>query len=126
LFGFCLALVAYNMLAVVLAALRSVHGESRIDHDLSLYYVAHDIAQTYQGMMIAIPEEEWRVFSRMTPPAFVALLKLLARQVRLETYRKSPRGPKKPRPKPNGIIKKTPHVSTAKLLKEQKSRVTIP
>ena len=27
LFGFCLALVAYNMLAVVMAALRSVHGE---------------------------------------------------------------------------------------------------
>ena len=29
LFGFCLALVAYNFLAVVLAALRRVHGEER-------------------------------------------------------------------------------------------------
>src|SRR6266567_2748203 len=57
LFGFCLALVAYNMLAVVMAALRSVHGET-MDQDLSLYYVANDIAQTYHGMMIAIPEEE--------------------------------------------------------------------
>jgi hypothetical protein len=66
-------------------------------------------------MMIAIPEEEWQVFSRMTPAAFVALLKLLARKVRLEAYRKSPRGPK-----PDGTTK-TPHVSTAKLLKEQKS-----
>lgn len=124
-FGFCLALVAYNMLAVVLAALRSVHGESRIDQELSLYYVAHDIAQTYQGMMIAIPEEEWRVFSRMTPAAFVALLTLLARKVRLEAYRKSPRGPKKPRPKPDGVTK-TPHVSTAKLLREQKNRAMTP
>jgi hypothetical protein len=35
LFGFCLALVAYNMLAVVLAALRSVHGGT-IDQELSL------------------------------------------------------------------------------------------
>ena len=26
----------------------------------------NDIAQTYQGMMIAIPEEAWHVFSRMT------------------------------------------------------------
>jgi hypothetical protein len=51
-----LALVAYNMLAVVMAALRSVHGDT-IDKDLSLYYVANDIAQTYQGMMIAIPED---------------------------------------------------------------------
>jgi hypothetical protein len=46
LFGFCLALVAYNMLAVVMAALRSVHGAKTIDQELSLYYVANDIAQT--------------------------------------------------------------------------------
>jgi hypothetical protein len=123
LFGFCLALVAYNMLAVVVAALRSVHGESRIDQDLSLYYGAHDIAQTYQGMMIAIPEEEWRIFSRMAPADFVAILKLLACKVRLEAYRKSPRGPKKSRLKPDGVTK-PPHVSTAKLLKEQKNRAT--
>ena len=91
LFGFCLALVAYNMLAMVMTALRSVHGEGSIDQDLSLYYVAHDIAQTYQGMMIAISEGEWRVLSRMTPAAFVAILTLLAHKVRLEKYRKSAR-----------------------------------
>ena len=34
-FGLCLALVAYKMLAVVLGALRSVHGET-MDHDRSL------------------------------------------------------------------------------------------
>src|SRR5712691_9651324 len=118
LFGFCLALVAYNMLAVVMAALRSVHGEETIDHDLSLYYVANDIAQTYHGMMIAIPEDAWRVFSRMRPAELVATLKMLARKVRLKAYRKSPRGPKKPRPKRDGTTK-APHVSTAKLLREQ-------
>ena len=123
LFGFCLALVAYNMLAVVMAALRSVHSEDTIDQTLSLYYVAHEIAQTYQGMMIAIPEEEWQVFSRMTPTEFVAVLQMLARKVRLEAYRKSPRGPKKPRPKRAGTTK-VPHVSTAKLLKEQQIRAT--
>ena len=122
LFGFCLALVADNMLAVVLAALRSVHGQDPIDPDLSLYYVAHEIAQTYQGMMMAIPEEEWRVFSCMAPAEFVATLQMLARQVRLSAYRKSPRGPKKPRLKRAGTTK-TPHVSTAKLLREQQTRV---
>jgi hypothetical protein len=120
LFGFCLALVAYNMLAVVLAALRSVHGET-IDQDLSLYYVANDIAQTYQGMMIAIPENAWRVFSRMGPAEMVATLQMLARKVRLAAYRKSSRGPKKPRPKRDGTTK-VPHVSTAKLLREQQVR----
>jgi hypothetical protein len=117
LFGFCLALVAYNMLAVVMAALRSVHGET-IDQDLSLYYVANDIAQTYQGMMIAIPEDAWRVFSRMRPAEMVATLRVLAQKVRLKAYRKNPQGPKKPRPKREKITK-TPHVSTAKLLKKR-------
>ena len=125
LFGFCLALVAYNMLAVVLAALRSVHGAQTIDQELSLYYVANDIAQTYHGMMIAIPEDEWRVFSRMRPAEMVATLRELARKVRLKAYRKSPRGPKKPRPKRQGTPKAA-HVSTAKLLREQKVNAATP
>jgi hypothetical protein len=124
LFGFCLALVAYNMLAVVMAALRSVHGET-IDQELSLYYVANDIAQTYHGMMIAIPEEEWRVFGRMRPAEMVATLRALAQKVRLTAYRKSPRGPKKPRPKREGTAK-SPHVSTAKLLRNLKANAATP
>jgi hypothetical protein len=125
LFGFCLALVAYNMLAVVMAALRSVHGAETIDQDLSLYYVANDIAQTYHGMMIAIPEDEWRVFSRMRPAEMVATLRELAQKVRLEAYRKSPRGPKKPRPKREGTAKSS-HVSTAKLLRNLKVHAATP
>jgi hypothetical protein len=125
LFGFCLALVAYNMLAAVMAALRSVHGGDAIDHDLSLYYVANDIAQTYHGMMIAIPEEEWRVFRRMRPAEMVATLKELAQKVRLEAYRKSPRGPKKPRPKRESTTQ-VPHVSTAKLLRERQVHAATP
>jgi DDE family transposase len=125
LFGFCLALVAYNMLAVVMAALRSVHGAATIDQELSLYYVANDIAQTYHGMMIAIPEAEWRVFSRMRPAELVTTLRELAQKVRLNAYRKSPRGPKKPRPKHEGITKAS-HVSTAKLLRECKVSAATP
>ena len=55
LFGFCLALVAYNVLAVVLAALRGVHGEETVEEEVSLYYIANEISTTYHGMMIAIP-----------------------------------------------------------------------
>ena len=76
------------MLAMVLAALRSVHGAETIDQELSLYYVANEIAQTYHGMMIAIPEDEWRVFSRMRPAEMVATLRELAQKVRLKAYRK--------------------------------------
>ena len=113
------------MLAVVMAALRSVHGATTIDQDLSLYYVANEIAQTYQGMMIAIPEDEWRVFRRMGPAELVATLRALAQKVRLKAYRKSPRGPKKPRPKREGITK-APHVSTAKLLRKRQVNAATP
>ena len=115
LFGFCLALVAYKMLAMVMAALRRVHGDA-LDQDLSLYYVAHDIAQTYHGMMLAIPEEAWHVFRRMCPAELVATLRTFAQKVHLTAYRKSPRWPKKHRPK-RETVTKGPHVSTAKLLR---------
>jgi hypothetical protein len=125
LFGFCLALVAYNMLAVVLAALRGVHGAEPIDQELSLYYVANDIAETYRGMMIAIPEHEWRVFSLMSPSEMVDTLKELAQKVRLKAYRKSHRGAKKPRPKREGNTQSS-HVSTAKLLRNLKTQAATP
>jgi hypothetical protein len=116
LFGFCLSLVAYNLLAVVLAALRSVHGEGRVDEEVSLYYIANDIATTYHGMMIAIPDPEWNVFYAMDLSELASILQDLAQRVNLRAFRKSPRGPKKPRPKRTGKPKQG-HVSTAKLLK---------
>jgi hypothetical protein len=89
------------------------------------YYVANDIAQTYHGMMIAIPEDEWRVFSRMRPAEMVATLRMLAQKVRLKAYRKSPRGPKKPRPPREGTTKAS-HVSTAKLLRNLQVKAATP
>lgn len=115
LFGFCLALVAYNLLAVVLAALRGVHGEETVDQEVSLYYIANEIATTYKGMMIAIPEPEWTIFSAMSPDELATIFHELAQRVRLKAFRKSPRGPKKPRPERTGQPKQG-HVSTAKLL----------
>ena len=125
LFGFCLALVAYNVLAVVLAALRGVHGEDTVDHEVSLYYIANEISTTYTGMMIAIPEPEWDIFYAMDTVELAAILLDLARRVRLQAFRKSPRTPRKPSPQG----KKTPrkgHVSTAKLLMNRKAYSAAP
>ena len=113
------------MLAVVRAAWRRVHGAETIDQELSLYDVANDIAQTSHGMMMAIPEDAWRVFSRMRPAEMVATLKELAQKVCLKGYRKSPRGPKKPRPKREGTTKAS-HVSTARLLRNLKVNAATP
>jgi hypothetical protein len=116
LFGFCVALLAYNVLALVKAALRSVHGEQKIADEVSGYYLAGHLERTYDGMMIAIAEEEWCLFQEMSPQRFIQTLQQLARNVDLAKFRKHKRGPKKPRQKRTQNSKQ-PHVSTARLLK---------
>jgi len=117
LFGFCVALVAYNVLAVVKAALRSVHGERKIANEVSGYYLAGHLGRTYEGMMIALPENEWVYFQRMSATTFNDTLQRLAKKVNLAKFKKHKRGPKKSRPKPRHDPSR-PHVSTARLLKE--------
>jgi hypothetical protein len=97
LFGFCIALVAYNTLAMVFAALRSIYGEAKIDQEVSHYYMANEIAEVQRGMMIAIPAQERSIFSEFSVSEMVTLLKELATKVQLRAFRKHPRGPKKPR-----------------------------
>jgi len=125
LFGFCLALVAYNLLAVVLAALRGVHGEETVDEEVSLYYVANEISMTYHGMMIAIPPPEWDIFYSMSPADLAVILLELAQRVRLQAIRKSPRRPKKPRPQGKKPARKG-HVATAKLLMNRQAKSVTP
>ncbi len=115
LFGFCLALVAYNTLAVIEAALRHVHGREKIDNELSSYYLAEELGATYRGMMIAIPPPEGQFFQDLSLPRLAELLVELAEKIRLPAFRKHRRGPKKPRSKPT-YDPKRPHVSTAKLI----------
>ena len=114
LFVFCLALVAANAVAVVKAALRAVHGEQEAD-ELSGYYLALEVKQVHEGMMIAIPPVCWDDIARMKTRAFARLLKKIAGHVDLDQYRKTPRGPKKPPPK-KSRYRNGGHVSTHKLL----------
>jgi hypothetical protein len=125
LFGFCLALVAYNVLAVVLAALRGVHGDETVEAEVSLYYIANEIATTYHGMMIAIPAPEWDVFYAMSPADWAVILLDLAHKVCLQAIRKSPRRPQKPRPQGKKPVRKG-HVATAKLLMNRQAKSATP
>jgi DDE family transposase len=121
LFAFCLALVSYNVLSTVKAALRSVHGAKAADTEVSGYDLAEEVAGTYRGMMIAVPKDEWVVFHGMSPREISPFLKRLAGAVRLSEFRKQARGPKKPRPeRQSGAEIK--HVATARLLQEQKAK----
>jgi hypothetical protein len=91
----------------------------------SLSYVANNLAQTDHGIMLAIPENELGIFSRMRPAEMVATLRELAQKVCLKAYRKNPRGPKKPWPKRGGTTTAS-HISTAKLLGERKVNAAPP
>jgi IS4 transposase len=118
LFGFCVALVTYNLLAVVRAALRSQHGREEVEAKVSNYYIANEVSTKYEGMMIAIPPSEWEPIQRLSVGAMAEFLREVASQVWLAKYPRSVRGPKKPQPKKTSG-RKNHHESTARLLNKQ-------
>ena len=115
LFGFCVALVAYNRLSVVLAALRSVHGQKKIQTQVSSFYLSLEFKGVYRGMMIALPPAKWKGFQRLSQAQLVSFLKDMAVNVNLLKLKKHPRGLKKVSAK-RGHDKQRPHVATSRLL----------
>jgi hypothetical protein len=117
-FGFCTAWVAYHAVATVRAALRAAHGAEHVEQEVSTYQVAGEIARTYEGMMIAVPPQEWVIFRKVSAVEFAEFLHAAAELVWLTKYPLSHRGPKKPRPKRTSG-KRNHHVATARLLDQQ-------
>jgi IS4 transposase len=116
LFGFCVTLVAYNALATVKAALRSVHGCVKVEEEVSLPKVAEHVCRNYEGMMVALPPEEWLPFRGLSAKDMAGCLRQWAAQVCLAKVRKAKSKPrKKANAKPAHDPSK-PHVSTARLL----------
>ena len=118
LFSFCVALLSYNVMSTIKAALRAAHGAEETAM-VSGFYLADEVKMNHRGMMRAIPKDEWVGFQEMSPVELAGLLVKWARTVPLSEYRTNPRGPKKPKPeKQSGA--KISHVATSKLLKARK------
>jgi hypothetical protein len=115
LFGFCVALVAYNVVAVVKGALRAAHGAEYVDEQLSMYYLTLEGAQVATGMEIALGTAPWEIFQQMSTKAFAATLVALAKHLDTQKYTKHKRGPKKQPPK-RLSGRHHSHVSTARIL----------
>src|SRR6516162_1476829 len=110
LFGFSVAVVAYNVLAVLKAALRAVHGEEKVQREVSGYYMALEWSLVYAGMMIALPAAEWEVFGPMPAKELAGHLRDWAGKINMEKIKKAP--PRKPtKSKTRRIKDKSPHVS---------------
>jgi len=121
LFAFCVAVAAYNILAVLKAAMRAVHGEEKVQKEVSGYYMALEWAMVYAGMMIALPAPRWECFGRMSAKELAAHLREWAGKINMAKIKKSP--PRKPtKNKTQRIQDDSPHLSTARLLDEAKMR----
>jgi len=123
LFGFCLAVVMYNALSTVMAALRVARPEvaaaAKKKQKLSIYYLADEIAGVWRGMALVIPAAYWtKTFAHRTPAQMAKLLLGLARHGPINPFLTNPAGVKK-RGK-RRIIQHGGHVSTYRILQKQK------
>src|SRR3954463_7880187 len=122
LLGFCVTLLAYNVLASVKAALRSVHGSDKVQEEVSLPKVAEHVCRNYEGMMVGLPAVEWLRFGSLSAVELAGCLRQWAAKVCLEKVRKAKSRPsKKGGPKPVHDPS-TPHVSTARLLAARRQK----
>jgi IS4 transposase len=123
LFGFCLAVVMYNALSTVMAALRVARPEAaasgKNNQKLSFYYLADEIAGVWRGMALVVPASCWtKTFAQRTPAQMATLLLSLARHGPIEPFLTNPVRVKKR--KKRRIIQHGGHVSTHKILQQRK------
>jgi len=121
LFGFGVALAAYNVLSTVQAALRAEFGVEKIQQEVSGYYIANEVRATASGMAIAVEPFDWEVFQTMSAAALATELRCWATRVKLQKLKRHPRGPKNPVPKRTQHVD-SPHVSTAQLLAKSRGK----
>ena len=122
LLAFAVAVLAYNVLLVLQTAVRMQHAAKMGDMRLSSYYFAEEIRATHAGMMIAAPSAQWQAYEDLPPAQLAQLLLAVATHANLKALRSNPRGPKKPKAKPDPVPweKRVRHVSTARLLAKKR------
>lgn len=135
-FVFATAVVCYNAIQVLKAAIVAVHQPTTVASkspaspppapptppaprslrdELSMYYIAHDVSSLWRGIDIMTPQSLWdEQFGKLTPGELTDQLRFLAAQVNLRALRKRP--PSKRPPKRTSASKPGSHVSTAKVL----------
>jgi IS4 transposase len=122
LLAFTAAVLGYNVLATIEAALTAEAAAQAAADDaepvpMSTYYVAHEVRESYRGLLIAVAAAVWTRYDRHGPAALARMLRTLAGHARLTAYRKHPKPPAPKRPKgyaPRTDVQRS--VATARLL----------
>lgn len=116
LFSFCVAMTMHNILSVIKTSIGCAHGNAALADEVSTYYAANDIAESWKGFATAITQEEFELlYGDMTLKQVARELVRIAAQLDLSQFQKSRRGPKKPIPKRKSGNRGN-HVSTAKII----------
>jgi IS4 transposase len=119
LLAFGVAVMAYNVLAVLQSAVWRSHQLQDNDIKLSSFYFADEIRAHYAGMMIAVLPAAWRRYDRLDAAQLAQTLLQMAAHARPKALRKHPRCHKPPAKKGyvSGSLARR-HVATARVLKE--------
>lgn len=120
LFCFASALMAYNAMAITKGAVAAEHGRENSEM-LSHYYIALEISEATDGMLVAIPEANWDEMETISMEEFSSEVRTIFGSADLSRYRKSVRGPKKPPPKRSNK-RDCVHASTKRILDERRKK----
>lgn len=99
LFAFCVALLLQNTFSMLHGSLRCVHGQQKVDEEVSAVLLAQELRKAYDGMMVQVPATHWEEISEISLKQFANLLKSWILKIDLERYRKTPRSTPKVKPK---------------------------
>jgi IS4 transposase len=91
--AFCVALLAYDVLALLQAAVEGAHPACA-EEPVSSFYIAADLRATYEGLAIAVPEAYWVRYAEQSDRTLARSLTSMAEKVNPATLRKHPRKPK--------------------------------
>lgn len=118
LLAFGVAVMAYNVLSVLQAAVSKAHDLRQSGIELSPFYVAVEVKSHYAGMMMATTAAAWAPYDAINASQLSRLLLEIAAHARPKALRKNPCSPKKPKQKSTvSAAEKRRHVSTARVLK---------
>jgi IS4 transposase len=119
LLSFGVAVLAYNVLAVLQSAVWVAHELHDSDIELSSFYFAGEIRAHYAGMMMAVMPTAWERYDKLNAAQLAQTLLQMAMHASPKALRKHPRGPKPPAKK--GYVSASVarrHVATARVLKD--------
>ena len=116
-----MAVLAYNVLSLWQRCVEQVHRDRKPPPEVSTYHLALHIRSSYEGMLIALPPEQWRP-SNGDPAALADRLLQLARNIDPRQVATNKRRPKfaKPRGYADGAVVRA-QVSTARVLAQART-----